>query len=53
MLYLAKDLNKISDDDFKLLFAMSEEVSKMLSGLNKVFVEFLKSATKNNYCNFM
>ncbi|HOE38385.1 MAG TPA: four helix bundle protein [Bacteroidales bacterium] len=35
MLYLAKDLNKISDDDFKLLFAMSEEVSKMLSGLIK------------------
>ena len=35
MLYLAKDLNKISDDDFKLLFAMSEEVSKIFSGLIK------------------
>lgn len=35
MLHLAKELNKISDNDFKLLFALSEEISKMLSGLIK------------------
>ncbi len=35
MLYLAKELNKISDNDFKLLFALSEEISKILSGLIK------------------
>lgn len=35
MLYLAKELNKISDNDFELLFALSEEISKMLSGLIK------------------
>ena len=35
MLYLAKELNKISDNDFKFLFALSEEISKILSGLIK------------------
>jgi four helix bundle protein len=35
MLYLAKELKKISDNDFKLLFALSEEISKILSGLIK------------------
>ena len=35
MLYLAKELNKISNDDFESLFALSEEISKILSGLIK------------------
>lgn len=35
MLYLAKVLKKISDNDFKLHFALSEEISKILSGLIK------------------
>jgi four helix bundle protein len=35
MLYLAKELNKISEDDFSLLFSKSEEISKILSGLIK------------------
>jgi four helix bundle protein len=35
MLYLAKELNKISDNDFESLFALSEEISKILSGLIK------------------
>jgi len=35
MLYLAKELNKISEKDFSTLFALSEEISKILSGLIK------------------
>lgn len=35
MLYLAKELNKISKHDFKSLFQKSEEISKMLSGFIK------------------
>ena len=35
MLYLAKELNNISEDDFSLLFSKSEEISKILSGLIK------------------
>jgi len=35
MLYLAKDLNKISEDSFKKIFLLSEEISKILSGLIK------------------
>ena len=35
MLYLAKELNKISENDFNTLFALSEEISKILSGLIK------------------
>ncbi len=35
MLYLAKDLNKISDADFKHLFSLSEEVSKLIGGFIK------------------
>lgn len=35
MLYLAKELNKISEHDFKNLFQKSEEISKMLSGFIK------------------
>lgn len=35
MLYLAKELNKISNDNFESLFALSEEISKILSGLIK------------------
>lgn len=35
MLYLAKELSKISDNNFNLLFALSEEISKILSGLIK------------------
>jgi hypothetical protein len=35
MLYLAKELNKISENDFKLFFALSEEISKIISGLIK------------------
>ncbi len=35
MLYLAIELNKISQDDFNTLFSLSEEISKMLSGLIK------------------
>jgi four helix bundle protein len=35
MLYLAKELNKISENDFELLYALSEEISKTLSGLIK------------------
>lgn len=37
MLIIAKELKKISDNDFKLLFALSEEISKILSGLVKTF----------------
>lgn len=35
MLYLARELNKISEKDFNTLFALSEEISKILSGLIK------------------
>jgi four helix bundle protein len=35
MLYLAKELNKISEHDFENLFQKSEEISKMLSGFIK------------------
>ncbi len=35
MLYLAKDLNRISETQFNQLFQMTEECSKMLSGLIK------------------
>ena len=35
MLYLAKQLNKISEKDFNTLFTLSEEISKILSGLIK------------------
>ena len=35
MLYLAKELDKISSDDFELLFNMSEETSITISGLIK------------------
>jgi len=35
MLYLAKDLDKINNDDFKAIYDMSNEISKMLSGLIK------------------
>ena len=33
MLYLAKDLNKISDEDFDRLYKQTVEISKLLSGL--------------------
>ena len=35
MLYIAKELNKISNDDFSRLHSLSEEISKLLSGLIK------------------
>ena len=35
MLILAKELNKISEKDFVILFYQSEEISKILSGLIK------------------
>lgn len=35
MLYLAKELNKISAKDFDILIRLSEEISKILSGLIK------------------
>ncbi len=35
MLLLAKELNKIDEDNFKLLYFLSCEISKMLSGLIK------------------
>jgi four helix bundle protein len=35
MLYLLKDLNKISESDFNKLFVLAEEISKILSGLIK------------------
>ena len=35
MLYLAKELNKITDNDFKTLFQTSEEISKIISGFIK------------------
>jgi len=33
MLYLAKDLNKINDDDFERLYNKTLEISKLLAGL--------------------
>ncbi len=35
MLYLAKEMSKISQNNFKSLFALSEEISKILSVLIK------------------
>jgi len=35
MLYLAKDLGKINKTDFNVLFNLSEETSKIISGLIK------------------
>jgi len=35
MLYLAKDIGKISDEDFIKLYAITTEISKLLSGLIK------------------
>ena len=35
MLYLAKDLNKINDEDFLKLYNLTLEISKLLSGLIK------------------
>ncbi|MBK6565368.1 MAG: four helix bundle protein [Saprospiraceae bacterium] len=35
MLILARELNKISENDFSFLFSLSEEISKILSGLIK------------------
>ncbi len=35
MLYLAKDIKKISDNDFNILQALALEISKLLSGLIK------------------
>jgi four helix bundle protein len=37
MLFLAKELNKISEKDFELLFIHSEEISKIITGLIKSF----------------
>jgi four helix bundle protein len=35
MLYLGKELNKISGNSFNKIYALSEEISKILSGLIK------------------
>ncbi len=35
MLYIALELNYINKDDFKKLYSLSEEISKMLSGFIK------------------
>jgi len=35
MLYLAKDLNKMSNEDFNKLYNLTLEISKLLSGLIK------------------
>ncbi len=35
MLYLAKELDKISENEFTKLYSLSEEISKLLSGLIK------------------
>jgi four helix bundle protein len=35
MLYLVKELNTISEDTFKKLYSLAEEISKILSGLIK------------------
>ncbi len=37
MLYVAKELNKISEKDFVSLFRLSEEISKIISGLIKLY----------------
>jgi len=36
MLVLAKELNKITEHDYNILFPLSEEISKMISGLIKI-----------------
>lgn len=35
MVYLAKDLGYVSDDDFKAIYNLTVEISKLLSGLIK------------------
>jgi len=35
MLYLAKEMDKISESSFNKLFKLAEEISKMLSGFIK------------------
>jgi four helix bundle protein len=35
MLILARELGKISESDFELLFKQAEEISRMISGLIK------------------
>jgi four helix bundle protein len=35
MLYISKELNKITDDNFSKLFALVEEISKIIAGLIK------------------
>lgn len=35
MLYLGKELNKVSESSFKKIFVLAEEISKILSGLIK------------------
>lgn len=35
MLYIAKELKNISDEEFRKLHGLSEEISKLLSGLIK------------------
>jgi four helix bundle protein len=35
MLYLAKDLNTITEEKFKELYDLSEEISKIISGFIK------------------
>ena len=35
MLYLAKEMKRITEKDFVFLFSLSEEISKILSGLIK------------------
>ncbi len=35
MLYLAKDLNKISNEDFDKLYNLTIEISRLLAGLIK------------------
>ena len=47
MLYLAKELNKIPENDFNILFPLSEEISKILSGLIKT----LKTLKTFNFIN--
>jgi len=37
MLILARELNKINDQEFKVLFDLSEETSRIISGLIKTF----------------
>jgi len=35
MLYVAKELNKVSEKDFDMLFPLTMEIPKILSGLIK------------------